>query len=127
MSLNMGDLVPMFCQEVVPGDTFQVNSECLMRLAPMVAPMMHRVDVTMHFFFVPNRLVFDKWDKFITGGLKGEDTPVLPYYALGSSLWDSGILKEGSLLDYMGYPIPTVKPDGSWVRHINALPFRAVS
>lgn len=96
-----------------------------MRLAPMVAPMMHRVDVTMHYYFVPNWLIFDKWDKFITGGLKGDDTPVLPYYALGSSLWDSGILKEGSLLDYMGYPIPTVKPDGSWVRHINALPFRA--
>lgn len=70
-SMSMGDLVPIFCEDVVPGDTFKMNSEILMRLAPMVAPVMHRVNVYTHFFFVPNRLIWDEWEDFITGGKDG--------------------------------------------------------
>lgn len=61
LSMNMGDLVPFYLQEIVPGDKFKVSSEQLIRLAPMLAPMMHRVNVFTHYFFVPNRLVYDKW------------------------------------------------------------------
>ena len=56
-SMNMGDLVPILCQEVVPGDSFRLSLQQLVRMQPMLAPMMHRVNVTTHFFFVPNRLI----------------------------------------------------------------------
>jgi hypothetical protein len=68
LSCNMGDLVPIFLEEIVPGDKFKVRTELLVRLAPMIAPVMHRVNVFIHFFFVPNRIVWDNWESFITGG-----------------------------------------------------------
>lgn len=68
LTFNMGDLIPILLQEVVPGDKFRVTTEVLMRLAPMLAPMMHRVNVTTHFWFVPNRLIWNEWETFITGG-----------------------------------------------------------
>ena len=44
-SMNMGALIPILCEEVVPGDTFKMNTEVLLRMAPLVAPVMHRVNV----------------------------------------------------------------------------------
>ena len=78
LSLNMGDLVPIFMQETLPGDQFKVNIEHLIRFQPLLAPIMHRVNVYTHFFFVPNRLVWNDWEKFITGGSDGEQAPVFP-------------------------------------------------
>ena len=78
LSLNMGDLVPVFLQETLPGDRFKVNMEHLIRFQPLLAPIMHRVNVYTHFFFVPNRLVWNDWEKFITGGSDGEQSPVFP-------------------------------------------------
>ena len=66
-TLPMGGLVPIGCVEVLPGDTFQHQTSVLMRLAPMLAPVMHPTQVRIHHFFVPNRLVWDKWEDFITG------------------------------------------------------------
>ena len=71
--MSMGDLVPIFCEEVLPGDKFRVNTEVLMRLQPMIAPVMHRVNAYVHYFFVPNRLIWNDWEKFITGGRLGQD------------------------------------------------------
>ena len=48
LTLNMGELVPIMCMPVVPGDKFRVKTESLVRLAPLVAPMMHRVNVFTH-------------------------------------------------------------------------------
>ena len=78
LTCDMGMLVPIMLEEVVPGDSFRVNTDIVVRLAPLLAPIMHRVDVFTHFFFVPNRLVFDKWEDFITGGEKGDDSTVAP-------------------------------------------------
>lgn len=57
LTMNMADLVPIGVHEVIPGDRFKVSNEMLMRLAPMVAPVMHRVDVRQYWFFVPNRIL----------------------------------------------------------------------
>jgi len=70
-TLNMGKLVPMYLQEVLPGDRFRNSSEIFMRVAPMLAPIFHRVDVWCHFFFVPNRIIWDEFEDFITGGKDG--------------------------------------------------------
>ena len=66
LSCNMGDLVPIYLDEVVPGDKFRVSTEMLMRLAPMISPVMHRCNAYIHYFFVPNRLVWAEWETFIT-------------------------------------------------------------
>lgn len=108
LTMNMGELVPIMCMPIVPGDKFRVNTEALVRLAPLVAPMMHRVNVYTHYFFVPNRLVWTEWEDFITKGIDGEDTPLLPYFLLGNAnMVDAtrrGFYSDGSLWDYLGLP-----------------------
>jgi hypothetical protein len=118
LTMNMGELVPIMCMPIVPGDKFRVNTEALVRLAPLVAPMMHRVNVYTHYFFVPNRLVWNEWEDFITKGIDGEDNPVLPYldvsdsYAVVSneSVFRS-LFTDSSLWDYLG--LPTLSGVGS--------------
>lgn len=121
LSMNMGDLVPIYLQEVMPGDKFQVSTEQLMRLAPMVAPLMHRVNVYTHFFFVPNRLVFDQWQDFITGGSDGKLEPTLPTMQLNGAYYTK--FGQGTLADYFG--INSIKTVPTKSIPINALPFRA--
>lgn len=49
-SMNFGDLVPIHCQEIVPGDKISINPQHMTRLAPMLAPVMHEVNVFIHYF-----------------------------------------------------------------------------
>lgn len=121
MSTKMGQLTPFFCAEVVPGDTFKMNSEIFTRLAPLVSPVMHRMNVTTHFFFVPNRLVWNEWQEFITGGDHNTDAPVFPKINLADITAETW-LGKGTLYDYLGLP-PIAGGQADY--HINALPFRA--
>lgn len=114
LSLNMGRLVPIMTQEVLPGDSFNVMSQQFLRLAPMLAPIMHRVNVSTHFFFVPNRLVWNGWEDFITGGDGVTPSPAAPYVKIGGAL----PLNIGSVGDYMGLPTDTLPEELS----VNALP-----
>jgi hypothetical protein len=103
MSINMGLLYPSYIEEVIPGDYFKVNSEVLLRFAPMIAPIMHRVDAYVHFFFVPNRLMFDDWEDFITGGPDGESvTAGVPKLLIAEAR--KGYFAKGRLPDYLGIP-----------------------
>lgn len=125
LSLQMGDLVPIMCQEVLPGDKFRVNTELLGRLAPMLAPVMHRMNVVVHNWFVPNRLVWDEWQDFITGGRDGDLAPVHPhFFAVPAS--NTALFTNGTLADYFGLPtIPTTVPPITNQFKVSALPFRA--
>lgn len=124
-SLFMDALYPILVQEVVPGDNFRVNTEVMLRTAPLLAPMMHRVNVWVHYFFVPNRLVWDEWEDFITGGRLGTTNPVHPFIQTSDDLLANGALDIGSLWDFMG--LRTYSPPGVFTNNINvsALPFRA--
>ncbi|WGL31350.1 major capsid protein [Dipodfec virus UOA04_Rod_967] len=89
----MGQLVPFFCEPVLPSDRFRVSSEHLVRFAPLQSPIMSNVDVYVHFFFVPNRLIWSDWEKFITGADKGkkldeEEIPSPPFVNLRSGQAD---------------------------------------
>ena len=98
---KMGTLYPIMCEEVVPGDVFKCNSEVMLRMMPMIAPVMHRVDVYSHFFFVPNRLVWDNWGKFISGEKINGNDPVHPY--IRATLVNDNILGvKGQLFDFLG-------------------------
>ncbi len=121
MSGQMGLLMPTLVQEIVPGDRFRVSSEVMIRLAPMIAPVMHRVNVYTHYFFVPNRIVWDEWESFITGGEDGDEAPVHPHYR-SQDIYTQGLNSIGDLPDYMG--VPYIQ-DNVETAKFNALPFRA--
>jgi len=124
LSMNPGQLVPVYVQETVPGDKFRVKTEMLLRMAPMIAPVMHRVNAFMHFFFVPNRLVYDDWAKFITGGEDGLQAPAFPKITLTEQA--RTLFAPGSLADFMGAPtIKSSDPAISTPLEMSALPFRA--
>lgn len=123
LSLNMSELIPIINQEIVPGDKFRVNSEIFIRLAPMLAPIMHRVNVYTHYFFVPKRLLWDEWETFITGGEDGLQAPAVPYSPITAS--SQGNFRLGTLSDYMGIPPVAVGATVTNPINIDAMPFRA--
>lgn len=103
---DMGQLIPVCMEEMVPGDTFKVGNEIVIRFQPTVAPILHEVNAYVHYFFVPTRLIFDKWEDFITGGVDGNDTTVLPRFdwnTPGTTAADN--VGPYSLYDYFGFPI----------------------
>ena len=130
LSLDMGKLVPILVQEVVPGDKFQLQAQIMLRFAPMLAPIMHRVDVYTHYFFVPNRLIWNDWEDFITGGKDGTLSPVPPHFNMFETKMagKGDFLKPGTLFDYMGCPAvsnPSIINSGAGASSISSLPFRA--
>lgn len=114
LSLNMGDLVPTMCLETVPGDRFNLSMESLVRMAPMVSPVMHHIDVTHHYFFVPHRLLWDHWEQYVTNTKITGFIPAFPTIEMNSLTW-------GKLADYLGIPEPL---PGS-AELVSALPFAA--
>lgn len=117
-TLDMGELVPVGCYEVLPGDTVQQATSLLLRLTPLVTPVMHPVMVRLHHWFVPYRLLWDGWEDFITGGNDGEggSSGAFPYIDAGASGFTAN-----ALMDYLGVP------PGAAAQNIqvSALPARA--
>ena len=103
MTGNMGQLMPCFIQDVIPGDSYKVNTQQLIRFSPLLAPIMHSVDFKLDYFFVPYRIVWSEWKDFITGGESGTDLPSCPRFEVDQATANS-YLTKGSLADYMGIP-----------------------
>lgn len=104
VSFKMGKLVPVFISEAIPNDTFRGSTEIMLRMAPMIAPIMHRVNCFVHYFFVPNRLLWKDWEAFITNGRLGTETPPVPPSIAIQDMTGVGqqLLGNGSLFDYLG-------------------------
>lgn len=113
LSARMGALIPILCQEVVPGDTWDISSEMMIRFAPMTAPLMHRINAYIHYFFVPNRIIWSDWEEFITG----QKVTVFP-----STHMQGNTILVGKLADHLGIPPGTY---ASASESINTMPFRA--
>lgn len=114
LTMDMGLIIPIAWYEALPGDTIQQATSALIRVSPLLSPVMHPVQVRLHHWFVPNRLIWEDWEDFITGGPDGTSVPVHPHITLGTTT-------EGSLHDYFG-----VHPYAySSSVDISALPFRA--
>lgn len=123
MTGKMGILYPILCQDVVPGDTFKLRSEIFMRMQPLIAPMMSRVRIYTHYFFVPKRLLWSGWKEFITGASQSRSRqdidnfvpPEYPRFKFQSDQVDGSyhnaqqVLRlpftEGTLCDYLGFPV----------------------
>lgn len=128
VSGRIGKLIPIFVSETMPNDTFYVSSEVLVKLAPMIAPIYHRLNLYVHYFFIPNRLLWVDWEDFITGGRLGEavTTPPVPPYRILQPLIGDGYFEVGKLPDYFGCPIIPTADAATWGnRTIDAMPFAA--
>ena len=117
---KIGNLIPIFCMETLPGDKITINPKMFTRFAPMVAPPMHAFKQTCHYFFVPNRILWSNWEKFITGGEDGN-------YVVGQPYIDLALRAEpiGGLADYFGLPVGQKDVPFTGSTRINALPFQA--
>lgn len=101
LTMNMGELIPIYCDEVIPSDIWQHRTSALIRVSPQVYPTMHPVRVRIHNWYVPTRLLWDDYEDFFTGGQDGTETPTHPYIQLGTTI------NDGSIYDYLGIPTGT--------------------
>lgn len=118
-TFDSGYLVPIFVDEALPADTFEMSYRQLCRLTTPIVPFMDSLKASVFFFSVPKRLLWDKFEDFITGSHKGKllETP-LTYPTLDVK---SGDWKAQGIADYFGIP----KPASNKSLTVNALPFRA--
>lgn len=122
-TFNTDLIIPIFLDEVLPGDTFSLTSTHLCRLTTLTQPIMDNLRLDIQFFFVPNRLLWDNWEDFITGGDQpvawtGEN-PAENLYLPQCFSPETGY-QEQTIYDYFGLP---TKVAGSF-RHC-VLPLRA--
>lgn len=120
-TFDSGKLIPVFVDEVLPGDTTRMSVNYFARLATPIKPIMDNIYLDWFFFFVPNRLVWEHWQNFCFEQEDPEDSTdyVIPTIGSSSSTENSLI---GSLWDYFGLPINTAHD----ISGISALPFRGV-
>jgi len=114
-------ITPCLLQEVLPGDTFNVKTTAFMRLATPIKPIMDSLTADIHYFFVPNRLVWDNWQFFMGERKQIDDDPTtvsIPQYITDMDL----PRMEGQLADYFGLPL--VESLTEIEMEVNALPFR---
>lgn len=120
-TFDSGFLVPIMCEEVLPGDTFNVNVTMFGRLATPIFPVMDNLHLDSFFFFVPNRLVWTNWVKF----MGEQDNPADSIsYTIPQQVSPAGGYAIGSLQDYLGLPTVGQVTTGATVSH-SALPTRA--
>lgn len=134
-TFNAGKLVPIYVDEVLPGDTFEMKTSTIIRGSTPIFPVMDNANLDIYFFFVPNRLVWDHWKEF-----NGENTTskweqtteysipqMAPPLAITGSVNTPAGWERGTLADYMGIPTQ-VGPGASQTNPeytVNHLPFRA--
>lgn len=144
-SYNFDKLYPFFCHPINPGETFNVRTEVFLRAMPMLAPVMHNVDLYCYFFFVPYRLLWNEnkkkdWRTFITGGEKGDfgafgkdnteyQDYVFPHFRY-NQFADFGtsqkqLYADGSLLDHMGFASFSGAVSADRDEPFSSMPFRA--
>jgi len=102
-TFDAGYLVPIFVDEVLPGDTFSVNAMGFGRLATPIYPIMDNLYLETFFFFVPNRLLWENWERF--NGAQDNPTDSTSYLVPQITLGSGVSIGDSTLFDYMGLPI----------------------
>ena len=125
-SFEMGQLIPFLCQEVVPGDKYRVQSSTLVRLQPMLAPLMHRIDYYQRYYYIPYRLLIPNYEQLLTDPDSNQVVPSMDKYLVYSASTVRDLIREKPLLEYFGLSTSNTKvsPD-SVIRDINATPLLA--
>lgn len=105
LSCNMGELIPIMATDVVPGDRFSIQNEHMVRFSPLVSPVMHRINTTTHYWFVPYRLLWPGWEDFITNTPTEGVLPAVPTLQCTSNSLNPNAAFT-ALDDYLGIPQP---------------------
>lgn len=116
-TFKFDDLIPCFVDEILPGDTVNLDVKSFARLAPQVKPLMDNMYLDFHFFFVPSRLVWTNWEKF--NGAQDNPGDSTDYLIPQCNNTPTTGHLVGSIFDHMG--IPT----GKTTFTVNALPLRS--
>jgi len=113
-TFDAGYLVPVYVDEMLPGDTFRLNMTAFTRLATPLYPIMDNMHLDSFFFFVPNRLIWDNWQKFMGQQANPNDSIS---YVVPQQVSPTGGYAIGSLQDYMGLPTVGQVGNSSTVSH----------
>lgn len=113
-TFDAGYLVPVYVDEVLPGDTFNLKMTAFARMATPIFPIMDNMYMDSFFFFVPNRLIWNNWQKFMGEQVNPGDSIS---YVVPQQVSPAGGYAVGSLQDYMGLPTVGQVGAGNTVSH----------
>lgn len=117
-TFNVGDIIPFYVDEVLPGDTHKIRTSKVVRMQTLLTPVMDNIYLDTYYFFVPDRIVWNHWKQFMGENTESAWVPSTEYEVPVIASPDGG-WKEGTIADYMGIPINVGN------LYVNALPFRA--
>lgn len=126
-TFDSGKLIPFFVDEVLPGDTFQIDTSAIVRMTTPKYPVMDDAYIDFYYFYCPNRILWDNFKQFMG---EVESTPWMPTKTYSvpqiklEKPGEANIPYEKSILDYMGVPTKSIETPKKKAR-INALPVRA--
>lgn len=125
-SFEMGQLIPFLCQEVVPGDKYRVQSSTLVRLQPMLSPLMHRLDYFQRYYYVPYRLLIPNYEQLLTDPDSSNVVPGMDKYLQYTANTLKELFLEKPLLEYFGLAssLGGTHPDNV-IKDLNATPLLA--
>lgn len=117
-TFNVGDIIPFYVDEVLPGDTHKIRTSKVVRMQTLLTPVMDNIYLDTYYFFVPDRIVWNHWKQFMGENTESAWVPSTEYEVPVIASPDGG-WKEGTIADYMGIPTNVGN------LYVNALPFRA--
>lgn len=117
-TINFDYLTPFFVEEILPGDTINLNVQAFCRLATQVTPVLDNMYMDFFFFFVPNRLVWNNWERF--NGAQDDPGDSTDYLVPVASLAGVEAFQVGDAFDHVGLPT------GITNLNVNAMPFRGM-
>jgi len=122
-TFDAGYLVPIFLDEALPGDTFNLSMSGFARLATPIFPVMDNMRMETFFFAVPMRLVWENWERF--NGARDDPTDTTDFTIPLISVAENGSFPAGSLPDYFGLPLGVTVGADAGETEVSCLPFRA--
>ena len=127
LTLNAGQLIPFYVDEVLPGDTFSVDQAAIIRMTTPIFPVMDNCHMDIYYFYVPCRILWKNFKRFMgendTGAWAQTQEYTIPQIKVTGTA-EKPAPYEGSILDYMGIPTKVSKSKDNEFT-INALPIRA--
>lgn len=116
-SMNAGELIPFYVDEILPGDSCSIDTSKVVRMSTLVAPIMDNIYLDTYYFFVPSRIVWDHWKEFMGENTASAWIPTVSY-TIPQITAPSGGWNVGTIADYFGLPT------GIGNISVNAIPFR---
>lgn len=122
-SMNVGDLVPVFLEEVYPGDTFKITGNCVCRTSsPLIRPVMDNLFLDVYYFYVPNRIIYDKFVNVMGENTESSWANTVEYTV--PQIFNGNVSSK-SVGDYLGLPVGLALGSTNADYKVSVLPFRA--